>query len=415
MKAIFFPVVLLFSAILSTSAAFGSNAEDENGTQPLSKGSWLFKLSRPFELSSHSDSYDGTSYKYSDFRVNLESNYLFRDNMGIGLKLSMNRSVSDEFSKQITTRNMIAANYLQGYKLADVNMLAKASVGVGYYKYLDKSNDQKENAGLFRAMVETGPMIKLSDVQAFYFYPAIGFMYSSDNYDNDYKEKRTNLFVKANFLFNFSCEDMVSDCESDFENVHQRYVQGVNVISASTMADIKFGGLTDSYDGSDDKYATSRQSLKINYGHYVIDNLAINGWTSVKLTHEKSKDDSDNTYNTTDVLIGPGATYHPPLGKYWENIFLNADLGLGVSRTSYGGDSDYKENIFGGRLGAGYDLGLAEKVSIFSGIWYKYFRHNNPDSDEHQKFINKTISQLNEFSNRIDVKEELKLLKSQLK
>ncbi len=39
----------------------------------------------------------------------------------------------------------------------------------------------------------------------------------------------------------------------------------------------------------------------------------------------------------------------------------------------------------------------------------------NPDSDEHQKFIVKTIDQLNEFSNRIDVKEELKLLKSQLK
>jgi len=38
----------------------------------------------------------------------------------------------------------------------------------------------------------------------------------------------------------------------------------------------------------------------------------------------------------------------------------------------------------------------------------------NPRSDQHQKFIRKTIKQLNEFSSMVDINEELKLLKSQL-
>ena len=39
----------------------------------------------------------------------------------------------------------------------------------------------------------------------------------------------------------------------------------------------------------------------------------------------------------------------------------------------------------------------------------------NPQSEKHQKFILKTIKRLKEFSNKVDVKEEVKFLKSQLK
>ncbi len=39
----------------------------------------------------------------------------------------------------------------------------------------------------------------------------------------------------------------------------------------------------------------------------------------------------------------------------------------------------------------------------------------NPQSEAHQKFINKTIDLLNEFSDKIDINNELQLLKSQLK
>lgn len=39
----------------------------------------------------------------------------------------------------------------------------------------------------------------------------------------------------------------------------------------------------------------------------------------------------------------------------------------------------------------------------------------NPNSEAHQKFINKTIDMLNEFSDRIDIETELELLKSQLR
>jgi hypothetical protein len=60
-----------------------------------------------------------------------------------------------------------------------------------------------------------------------------------------------------------------------------------------------------------------------------------------------------------------------------------------------------------------------EEMQDFISRWEKIRRaiaHRpfNPDSEEHQAFIKKTIAQLNEFSNTIDTSEEMQLLKSQL-
>ncbi len=54
---------------------------------------------------------------------------------------------------------------------------------------------------------------------------------------------------------------------------------------------------------------------------------------------------------------------------------------------------------------------VREWTKIKKALAHKPF---NPKSKEHQKFINKTIDQLHEFSNRINIDNELKLLKSQL-
>jgi hypothetical protein len=65
------------------------------------------------------------------------------------------------------------------------------------------------------------------------------------------------------------------------------------------------------------------------------------------------------------------------------------------------------------------DVYFDEETRTFISGWEKIrksmaHRPFNPKSKEHQIFIKKTIEQLNEFSNMIDISKELQVLKSQL-
>jgi tripartite-type tricarboxylate transporter receptor subunit TctC len=65
------------------------------------------------------------------------------------------------------------------------------------------------------------------------------------------------------------------------------------------------------------------------------------------------------------------------------------------------------------------DVYFDEVTRTFISGWQKIrksmaHRPFNAKSKEHQAFIKKTIEQLNEFSNMVDISQELQLLKSQL-
>ncbi len=65
------------------------------------------------------------------------------------------------------------------------------------------------------------------------------------------------------------------------------------------------------------------------------------------------------------------------------------------------------------------DVYFDDTTKDFISSWGKIrkaiaHRPFNPSSKEHQSFLKKTIDQLNEFSNKIDINEELEILKSQL-
>lgn len=73
------------------------------------------------------------------------------------------------------------------------------------------------------------------------------------------------------------------------------------------------------------------------------------------------------------------------------------------------------DHIWGRFMEVYFDCDTKEFIQKWSKI-RKALSHKpfNPESKEHQKFLIKTINQLREFSDRINIENELKLLKSQL-
>jgi hypothetical protein len=382
MKTIFYSGVILLMVLLNSSQAACST--DGDITTPFGKGTWLVNLNKPLKWDIYKESYDGSDYKYSDFRANLEAGYFFENNMGVTLRLNLSRSVADEYYKDISGTGTVSIGYLQGLNLGGTFFLAGGSVGYGRYKDVIKSIDQKQTSGIISLRGEFGPVLPLFNNSDFFFYPTIGVMYSTEKYNDNFKENTTNAFVRASLVFNFNCDDMVSDCEDNFEHAHERFLKGVNAVSASTSADIKIGGYSDSYGGgSDSKYSTNKQSLKLNVKRYVIDDLAVNLWTRINRYHEKAKDNSTDYSSSTDFIIGTGLTYHPPLGKGLENLFVEADFGVGKNKDTAYDETDYKENVIGGMVSVGYDWGLSQNYSLIPSVSYKNYKYSNTDGNDH--------------------------------
>ena len=384
MKAIFYSAVILGLVLLNVTDASGNFEGNDGGPTPFGKGTWLVNMNKPLMWDIYKETYYGSDYKYSDFKANLETGYFFENNMGLYLRLNFSRYVADGYYKDISGTGKFSIGYLQGLNLGGIVFLARGSVGYGRYKDIIKPVDQKQTSGIFSLRGEFGPVFLLFNNSDFFFYPTIGVMYSTEKYNDNFKENTTNAFIRANLLLNFNCDNMVSDCKDNFEHAHERFLKGVNAISASTSADIKLGGYSDSYGGGNDyKYATNKQSLKLNVKRYVIDDLAVNLWTRINRYHEKAKDNSTDYSGYIDFIFGTGLTYHPPLGKGLENMFIEGDFGVGKNKNTAYDESDYKENVIGGSVSVGYDWGLSQNYSLIPSVGYKNYKYSDADGNNH--------------------------------
>ncbi len=380
MKKFTFSVTLLFLLISAGYDVTGQeNSTDQQGTL-LGKGTWLFNLYNPFSFSSYTDKYTGTSDRYSEFSLDLKAGYFFRNNMGAGLNIDIGSSMSDVTIKQVTNRSLIMGSYYQGYQLFGLTWLASAGVGFGSEKVKDKTAGTDQSAGLTELLIETGPMINFFPNQPFSFYPKAGLLYERTKFSS-YTENATNFYLGADILFNMGCAQFSPDCKNGFDNVSQRFAGGQNSLSASTMGLFRIGGFTEKYGTQDYKYSTNTLTLDINYRYYIINGLSVGGWTMLNHQYQNQKNvTTPNKTGSTDFIIGPAVTYYLPLGKYWENIYLDLDLGIGLKTQNYYGTKS-TDRILGGLLNAGYDFGLSRNLSLLPQIGYGAFGYKNTSSD----------------------------------
>ncbi len=373
-----FLLILMAGSLVANGQGIGDNS----GTPLFDKGTWLINIYRPLSLSAYTHKHASTDYRYSDFHLNLEDYYFFHKNMGIGFNFDLSRTVSDLSYKQINTSTTFFVNYLQAFDIRGLDFLAKIGVGIGKTKDVNKSfasSDIISNLGKFK--VEVGPVFKLFDNQSMLFEPTVGFVFDMASF-RDYKETSPEFMVRANLIFNLGYNDFNSDRKTGFADSHLRWAPGVNTFSVSTMFDAKFGGLVQKYRSYTNNYAINSQSFMINYRRFITPGLAIGGWVNISNDYRKSTAISESSYDskTTDILIGPGATWYPILGhKYLENIF--ADLNIGIGENIYKINSGkVKAGVFGGYIDAGYDYGISKHLSINPAVGFKIYRYNYPGS-----------------------------------
>jgi hypothetical protein len=380
MKHYFRPVTFLLVLMAGSLVASGQDNDADSGTPLFGKGTWLMTLHNPVSFSGFSERYPNYDYERSDFRLNLEHYYFFHNNMGVGLNLDMARSVSDYSYKQTSTSIMFTASYLQGFSIGDLNFLAKLGLGIGKSKNVNKTSVTSEvNANLARLRIEAGPVFKLFDNKSLLFQPTMGFLYDMGSY-RDYKEKSPVFVIQANFIYNLGLNDIKSDGTTGFEDSHLRFARGINTISAFTAFDAGFGTLTDSYQSYSNKYIINRQSLMINYRHFVADRFSIGLWTDIRNNYQTSTGLSETTYDSknTSILLGPGITWYPVAGqRCLENMYIDFNVGFGEN-TNRIFSNKVKAGIIGSLIDVGYDYGIAPNLSINPAFGFRLNRYDYP-------------------------------------
>jgi hypothetical protein len=71
------------------------------------------------------------------------------------------------------------------------------------------------------------------------------------------------------------------------------------------------------------------------------------------------------------------------LGKGLENLFVEADFGVGKNKDTAYDETDYKENVIGGMVSVGYDWGLSQNYSLIPSVSYKNYKYSNTDGNDH--------------------------------
>lgn len=384
MKKVINSATFLLFLMAGSFIARGQDTGNDSGTSLFSKGTWLINLYKPISFSAYTDKYANSDYRNSDFRLNLEDYYFFRNNMGVGLNFDLTRSVSNTSYKRISTSSMIYASYLQGFDIGGLDFLAKASIGIGKTKDVNKSFASSNIiSNLARFKIEAGPVFKFSDNQSMLFEPTVGFLYDMTSF-RDYKAQRPEFLIRANLIFNLGYNDFNCDSKTGFEDSHLRFARGMNTFNTSTMFDAKFGGLTEKYPSYNNKYMINSQSLMFNYRHFVADGFSLGAFASITNDYQKSKTESETSYNSrqTDFIIGPGATWYPFTGqKYLENLFADLNIGIGEN-VSKNYSNKVKAGVFGGYIDAGYDYGISKNLSLDPAFGFKIYRFNWPGTTQ---------------------------------
>ncbi len=135
----------------------------------------------------------------------------------------------------------------------------------------------------------------------------------------------------------------------------------------------------------------SSNSFSIDFmpraGYFISDNLAV-GLGLVVSSNKETRDDlfGEQEITTTGFGITPLARYY-----FENNLFAEAAIGIGFTKTSFGGDtlpgldSDMKSNSFGFRIGAGYALFLGDHIAVEPSINYSWEDINPEDAPSDYK------------------------------
>lgn len=158
---------------------------------------------------------------------------------------------------------------------------------------------------------------------------------------------------------------------------YAQFEKGTMLVGGSFGAD--FTTNKSKFDGNS---TTNSKDVSVSFdpqfGIFVIDNLAVGGALGLSTSVYK-QDDNDYKYVTNEITIQPTARYYIDPGIFFQGRFI---LGTSKSKETDNGDVDeFKYNVTGWSLAAGYAYFLNDVVAIEPLIGFGGKGYKNKDSD----------------------------------
>ncbi len=344
------------------------------GNLPFARGMNEIIAAVPYVDFSNSKS-ENSDNTNRNIDVNLEWNHFFGNGFGAGIQLDLSSQKNETGVGTFKTNDWMAyVNAIYGHSFDNFNLYLKGSVGIGKGK--DVGNTFSNESDLFGYKVEVGSPVHLFNGGGNYFTPFI---------DYRYVREKDNSGTTANHTFGLgfrlenysSCSSYQCDCHHGRGFSKNIYDRGRNFIGYSTMGHFNFGNSTYTFNNSKSKTDVSDGLLELQYGHYIIPDLAIGAGFSWNTQTNKS---GSSKSSHTELLFTPLITANLPIKNCWNNLFVQGGYGFGSEKFS-SGSFDQKNNQSQVCVNLGYNFLVTDHLSVTPMAGYDWDKSKNTTTD----------------------------------
>lgn len=286
--------------------------------------------------------------------------------------------------------NFVRLELVKGFNIGGQAINVHAGYGIGVDKNITESGGMEfENKDdISNIQIGFASPIGIGG-GATYFNPMICLGSTTWDYDGG-KSTYNAIEIESNMYSFFNCA-MFDPCNKDGLNLSQdNYTKGSSCIGSSTGFNFEIGTEKNELDGNpnDQESNNTHYGLSVDYSYFVTDDIAIRGLFDLAGETIKDKDDSDFKINQSDLWVGGGFVFHPPLEGYLNNTYAHAELQVGKDKFKQEGFSDFEdnENVTMIGFGVGYNLFVLPGIAFSPELNCTWFKQKNDDSDIETNF-----------------------------
>jgi hypothetical protein len=377
-----FLLIAVFSAaqrpIVETSTPVIKISSEDLEKLPFSKSFNEFTVQRNFNYMRTKP--DNSDDHTANIDLKVDYNRFVVDHVGLGVEMNLS-SLKEEFgnSTSKTVDWILYGNLIYGTSFDNFNLYGKLSVGVG--KSTDKFNSTITKDDLLGYKFEIGSPVHLFDDGGNYITPFIGYDFLQRKSSNI---KFTDNGFQLGFRFeNYSpCSAYSCDCHHGRSFSRGAYDQGRSFIGYSSMGDFGFGKTKYKVGNNSTKNDLSGGSLNLEYGYYIIPNLAVGAGLSWDYQKQES---TGSDYKSSSLLFTPMITANLPSDNCWNNLFLQGGYGFGSEKNTVG-SNDTKYNLTNYCVYLGFNDFFGKHITFTPKIGYEWETSKEENTDLKNKW-----------------------------
>ncbi len=369
---------------------------------PFSKSKNLFPHTQFTALSHYKNSVNGQKVGTSDsWYAHIDYKYAIGDKWAVGLTLDLDRSGQHSSTSNydnLTRDWSVGPSVLRGWTLSKTHHLyaeADATFGSSTNIYKTPSSDTKDKDDLFGLSGGIGLLSQIDEKGLVYHNLDLSYNYSRSK--NDFSTYTySGIMLNTNLVSSLRCSEKTCNCNKQYDLSKNLYDKGRNYLYSS-MANVTVGTTNDEYISGPittiqkDNYFNTK--LRVNYGHYFVDDAGAGLHFGFMRSMTKSRD-SDIKYILTTFYVAPTIFVHIPTDNIWNNFFAEFDYKFGsqASKVEVNNNATTDKVSISGWAGKiGYDMTFAPRTTLTMSVGFRDRNEKEKDISNPDEFSEKGI------------------------